>query len=135
MIRRLIAGGNQDSAGNYGSAFSRAAAAVSPAGHAVFISGTAAINEQGETNYAGNVRAQIEMTIDNVRAILSDMNCSDRHVVQAIVYCKTPEVEEAFVSGWGDLSWPHFTVIADICRDDLLFEVEATAARGRQPAF
>jgi hypothetical protein len=29
----------------------------------------------------------------------------------------------------GALDWPWVTVVADVCRDDLLFEVEVTAAR------
>jgi len=55
------------------------------------------------------------------------MKCIDEDVVQVIAYCKTTEVERVFNSLKGTLPWPWITVICDICRDDLLFEIEATA--------
>ena len=44
-----------------------------------------------------------------------------------IAYCKTTEVERVFDSLKDNLDWPWLTVICDICRPDLLFEIEATA--------
>jgi len=133
-IEYLLAGGNQGPASEYGSAFSRAAAAVTPAGKTVFVSGTAAVSERGETMHRGDARAQIQDTIKNVLAVLRDTGCDETDVVQAIVYCKNVEVEKAFRDSQGDLSWPHIITIADICRPDLLFEVEATAMPGAKPA-
>lgn len=129
-IQRLLALGNQNAASRYGSAFSRAAKAATPAGHVVYVSGTASIDAQGKTTHAGDVNGQIQATIDNVRAVLRDTHCTDTDVVQAVAYCKTPDIEETFRSGWRDLEWPCIVVIADICRDDLLFEIEATALPG-----
>ena len=51
----------------------------------------------------------------------------DEDVVQALAYCKTAEVEETFKRLGRQLDWPWITVVCDICRDDLLFEVEAIA--------
>jgi enamine deaminase RidA (YjgF/YER057c/UK114 family) len=119
--------GKQHSALDYGSAFSRAARSVMPAGHAVFVSGTASIDADGATTHVGNAKAQIDATIENVRAVLSEMQCKDEDVVQVIAYCKTIEVEKIFNACKDSLSWPWLTVICDICRDDLLFEIEATA--------
>lgn len=129
-IRYALAGGNQNSPFNYGSAFSRAACAPGIAGQTVFISGTAAIDADGHTRHPGDPDGQIAMTIDNVRAVLRLMSCTDADVVHAIVYCKTPEVEQIFRSGRHPLPWPHLTAIADVCRPDLLFEIEAAAAPG-----
>ena len=53
-------------------------------------------------------------------------------VVAAIAYCKTPEVEAAWRRIRPDVPWPFVTVLADVCRQDLLFEVEATACPGVQ---
>jgi len=50
--------------------------------------------------------------------------------VEAVVYCKTTEVERVFDSFKGRLAWPFVTVICDICRPELLFEIEATAVPG-----
>ncbi len=121
--------GRQRSAYNYGSAFSRAATAPTPAGTAVYVSGTAAINERGETVHLGDVEGQTVDTIENVRAVLEDLGCSDDDVVQAIVYCKTPDIEKRFLARADKLAWPHFTAVADVCRDDLLIEIEALAVR------
>jgi len=47
--------------------------------------------------------------------------------VHVIAYCKTPEVEKVFESTRKALNWPWITAICDVCRHDLLFEIEATA--------
>ncbi|HOI54888.1 MAG TPA: Rid family hydrolase [Phycisphaerae bacterium] len=123
----LLAGGCQQPAFNYGSAFSRASRSVTPAGEAVFVSGTAAIDSAGHSEHPGDPARQIDATFEYVRAVLRQTHCRDEDVVQSIVYCKTPEVERVFRSRCGDLAWPHITAIADVCRPELLFEVEATA--------
>jgi len=123
----LLAGGCQQPAFNYGSAFSRASRSVTPAGEAVFVSGTASIDSSGRTEHVGDPERQIDAVIEYVRAVLLQTHCRDEDVVQSLVYCKTPEVEELFLRRYGDLTWPCITTIADICREELLFEVEATA--------
>ena len=50
----LLAAGNQNSAFRYGSAFSRAAKAATPAGETVYVSGTAAIDAEGRTQHIGD---------------------------------------------------------------------------------
>jgi len=119
--------GKQHSALDYGSAFSRAARSIMPAGPAVFVSGTASIDADGATTHIGNAEAQIHATIENVIAVLNEMQCGAEDIVQVIAYCKTIEVEKVFNSIKGNLDWPWLTVICDICRDDLLFEIEAIA--------
>ncbi len=119
--------GKQHCALEYGSAFSRAARSIMPAGNAVFVSGTASIDADGATTHVGEAARQIHATIENVRAVLSEMQCRDDDVVQVVAYCKTPEVERAFDSIKNKLAWPWLTAICDICRPDLLFEIEATA--------
>lgn len=126
-IEHLVGGGEQGSAFDYGSAFSRASSSVTPAGKTVFISGTAAVSLSGETEHVGDIDAQVDATMAHARAILSDMGCTEDDIVQSIVYSKTREVEQVFNKKYGDLSWPRIMVIGDICRDDLLFEIEVTA--------
>ncbi len=125
------AAGMQQCAYEYGSAFSRVARATTPGGTTVYVSGTAAIDEAGATQRLGDARGQIAMTLDNVRACLRDMDCADADVVHAIGYSKTPEVQAVFENEFtAATDWPCISVIGDVCRDDLLFEVEATACRG-----
>ena len=123
----LQAAGKQQCALEYGSAFSRAARSIMPAGQTVFVSGTASIDADGATTHIGDASGQISTTIGNVRAVLADMNCKDEDVVQVVAYCKTTEVEKIFNASKGALDWPWLTAICDICRPDLLFEIEATA--------
>ncbi len=126
-IQFLEAVGKQQCAFEYGSAFSRASRAIAPAGETVFVSGTASIDAGGATTNIGDALGQINTTIENVRAVLGDMHCADEDVVQVVAYCKTTEVEKIFDDSKVSLGWPWVTVICDICRPDLLFEIEAVA--------
>jgi enamine deaminase RidA (YjgF/YER057c/UK114 family) len=119
--------GKQHCALNYGSAFSRASKAAMPAGQTVFVSGTASIDASGATTHIGDAAGQINATIENVRAVLTEMQSGEKDLVQVIAYCKTTDVEKVFNSLKGGLDWPWITVICDICRPDLLFEIEAAA--------
>jgi enamine deaminase RidA (YjgF/YER057c/UK114 family) len=126
-IQFLGAVGKQQCALEYGSAFSRASRSITPAGETVFVSGTASIDAGGTTTNIGDALGQINSTIENVQAVLRDMNTADEDVVQAIAYCKTTEEEEIFNTVKDSLPWPWITMICDICRPELLFEIEATA--------
>lgn len=121
------AGGKQQCALEYGSAFSRASRTITPAGQTIFVSGTAAIDAAGVTTNINDALGQINATIENVRAVLRDMNVSDDDVVHVVAYCKTPQIERVFNTVKGNYPWPWVTTICDICRPELLFEIEATA--------
>lgn len=116
----------QQSAFEYGSAFSRATRALSPSSEVVYISGTAAIDEKGATTHLNNPEGQIKDTIENIRAVMKQMDCIDNQVVQAVAYCKDTQVKQIFNQIKHKLKWPWITVICDICRDNLLFEAEVT---------
>ena len=129
-LDHLLGGGHQNPASDYGSAFSRASRAVTPGGQTVYVSGTAAIAPDGATEHVGDAGAQIAATVAHARAVLNEMGCGDDDAVQAIAYCKDLAVEETFRNTSASLSWPHLEVIGDICRPDLLFEIEVTACPG-----
>ena len=130
IIERYLAGGDQSSPFDYGSAFSRAVLAETLAGNTAYVSGTAAINAEGVTEHLDDNAAQVADTIGHIRAVLAEVGCNDDDVVQSIIYCKTPEVEQEFRKQFGDLSWPQVIAVCDICRHDLLFEAEVTACPG-----
>jgi len=135
-VRRFSAAGRQRSACEYGSSFARAAEAHTPAGRTVFVSGTAAIDANGASCCMGDIRGQIAMTIQNILAVLRDLHCSPRDVVEAIAYCKNMDVVNQFRQGWmREMDWPWLAVIGDICRPELLFEVEVTACQGDEALF
>jgi len=125
--RFLLAASRQGPASKYGSAFSRAAVADTPAGKTVYVSGTAAIDASGQTTHLDDPRGQIEDTIRNVRSVLRDAGSGEQDVVQAVVYCKDARVEQLFRREYGDLPMPYVLAIADVCRPNLLFEIEVTA--------
>ncbi|NIP26075.1 MAG: hypothetical protein GWN67_17045 [Phycisphaerae bacterium] len=129
-IQFLGAVGKQQCALEYGSAFSRASRSITPAGETVFVSGTASIDASGATTNIDDALGQINTTIENVRAVLRDMNAADEDVVNVVAYCKTTEVEKVFDSVKSKYNWPWINMICDICRTDLLFEIEATAMPG-----
>jgi len=134
-IAHYCAAGMQECAYEYGSAFSRVATAGTPGGTTVYVSGTAAIDEAGHTQYLGDAAGQIEMTLENVQAALRDHDCTDADVVYAIAYSKTPEVQARFDREYAPrLGWPCISVLGDVCRDELLFELEATACVGARSA-
>lgn len=130
-IVRLPAAGKQRSAYEYGSAFSRAAEMTTPGGRTVLISGTAAIDAQGHTCFLDDGPRQVGMTIQNVQAVLQQCRCGGPDVVEAIAYCKTPQVAREFAAHRArPAEWPWVVVVGDVCRGDLLFEVEVYACQG-----
>jgi enamine deaminase RidA (YjgF/YER057c/UK114 family) len=130
-LTRHEAAGKQRSANEYGSAFARAAVADTPAGKTIYVSGTAAIDAAGTTCHLNDAARQIQMTLENVNAVLHDLSAGPQDVVQAMAYCATPQVREEFRSRWmARLPWPWLVMVGDVCRSDLLFEVEVTACPG-----
>jgi enamine deaminase RidA (YjgF/YER057c/UK114 family) len=127
--RFLLRSGRQGAASRYGSAFSRAAVLESPFGRTVYVSGTAAIDAAGQTTHPDDPAGQIEDTLRCVSAVLDETGCGTDDVVEAVVYCRTPEVERLFRQRTESLRLPYVLAIADICRDNLHFEIECTAIR------
>ncbi len=126
--RRIGRTKRQGAAVHYGSAFSRALTADTPLGRVVYVSGTASIGLDGQTRHVGDARAQIEETLQCVRTALSEAaGAKESNIVQALVYCQTAEVERIFRREFFALGLPCLILRADICRPDLLFEIECTA--------
>lgn len=120
----------QCSATDYGSAFSRAAELELPDWRQVFISGTASIEPHGKTIHEHDIDGQIQVTMDVVEAILQSRAMSWGNVTRAIAYVKHPEDIARFEQyriDHGLESLPIITMTAEVCRDNLLFEMEADA--------
>jgi enamine deaminase RidA (YjgF/YER057c/UK114 family) len=101
-----------------------------PDGRRLFISGTASIAPGGETVCDGDVRAQIEATMKVVEAMLDSRGMRYENVTRAIAYFKRAADAGQFTD-WckrhNQKSPPVVQVCCDICRDDLLFEIELEA--------
>ncbi len=117
----------------YGSAFSRAVEFSSCGTRRLFISGTASIEPSGKSVHIGNVRAQIQLTLDVVQAILHSRDMDWNDITRSIAYFKHAEDAYSLEACMKERHMPPLPGIlahTDICRDDLLFELEADAITG-----
>lgn len=115
----------------YGSSFSRAMEISTNAGRRLFISGTASIAPGGKTQWVGDVRKQVELTMDVVEAMLRARGFAFPDLERATAYFRHAGDVGAFRSWLAENSLENLPVVAtqcDVCRDDLLFELEAEAA-------
>jgi enamine deaminase RidA (YjgF/YER057c/UK114 family) len=121
----------QCAAYDYKSAFSRAVECREAGGaRHLLVSGTAGIEPGGRTAYAGDLDAQIDLSLQVVAAILESRGMGWADVARAILYF--PNIE--WMSRWeprrralGLPPLPATFAHCDICRDDLLFEIELDA--------
>jgi len=122
----------QSPALEYGSAFSRAVEVAMPDHRRLFVSGTASISPEGDTLHVGDVDAQIARTMDVARAILESRGMGWHDVTRAIVYFKRAADRPRFAAYAAQRGLPPLPVVVvanDVCRDDLLFEIELDALR------
>lgn len=122
----------QNEATDYGSAFSRGIAVTTRQNKYFFLSGTASIDKQGVSIYPGDMRKQTRRTLQNVRSLLENAGGTLNQITQATAFVKHKKdvpvfQEELRQFGLSDL--PIITTIADVCREDLLFELDATAIK------
>ncbi len=125
--------------------FSRAMAVAVGDAAAIFISGTASIVDS-ETKFPGDVARQTRQTLDNIEALIAPDNFA-RHgrrgvgaglddLALARVYVKRPQdypvVRAECERRLGDV--PAVYAVADICREDLLVEIEGVAFARLAPA-
>lgn len=132
VVVREIPSPLQCSARDYGSSFSRAAEISDPDFRSVLVSGTASIDPNGSTVHTGDVEAQIRRTLEVVEAILQSRGMDFAHVTRGNAYFKRPGDFDLLESHGRQRGLPTGRVVvshADICRDDLLFEIELDAAK------
>ena len=118
----------------YGSSFSRALETSTNTGRRLFISGTASIAPGGATQWVGDPRKQVELTFAVVEAILKSRGFAFADLTCATAYFRRPS-EAGLLTEWlasQRLSaLPVTSAQCDVCRDDLLFELEAEALSAR----
>lgn len=116
----------------YGSSFSRAAEVRTPGWKRVIVSGTASIKPNShEVAHIGDIDAQIKCTMSAVDAIYRSRGMSLKDVSGALIYLK----EERYRENWEHWLDAHSeyprahsrAIVADVCRDEWLFEIESDA--------
>jgi enamine deaminase RidA (YjgF/YER057c/UK114 family) len=121
---------------DYGSAFSRGMR-IDLNGFAILlISGTASIDDAGRTVHAGDLRAQLRRTFDNITKLLAAEGATWHDIVRTTCYLRDIERDyqafneerTAFYKAQQLDPLPASTGIqAILCRPDLLIEIEAIA--------
>jgi enamine deaminase RidA (YjgF/YER057c/UK114 family) len=114
----------------YGSAFSRAVEIAAAAARRVLVSGTASIEPGGRTAHVGDTRAQMDLTMDVIEAILESRGMSFDDVSRATAYYRHAQDAPLFADWLERHELRHLPLVhacCDICRDDLLFELELDA--------
>lgn len=126
---REVASPLQCPAPAYGSSFSRAVEIATLAGRRLLISGTASIAPGGESVGTGDIVHQVRLTMDVVEAILRSRGMNFAHTTRVIAYFKHAADAAAFAA-WRarqGVKWPLIETACDVCRGELLFEIELDA--------
>lgn len=115
----------------YGKLFSRAVSVDFPHSKLILISGTAAIDKSGASVHAGDFKGQMGFTLKTVSAILDQENGGFDDIAQAIFYLKRRDDMDCCLRILEEKGFPCeralFQLDVDVCREDLLCEMEVTA--------
>lgn len=120
----------QNPATLYRSSFSRVIEIETSHCRQLMVSGTASIDPQGWSVHTGDPKKQIELTMQVVQAILASRGMGWSDTSRAIAYFKKPEYAELFKDYCiqADIRLANCLFVqADICREELLFELELDA--------
>jgi enamine deaminase RidA (YjgF/YER057c/UK114 family) len=131
---QMLGSPRQCEAFQYGSSFSRAVELRDEFVSRMYVSGTASIDEQGKTAHVGDLENQIRHTLLAVRELLASRNHDFSDIAHCVAFLKRPEYATAFRSVAEEEGLDHRNVIetaADICRPELLFELEAMTVKPR----
>lgn len=118
----------------YGSAFSRGTFIRETDVSLIQVSGTAAIGATGMSLYQNDIQAQIECTFDTIESLIAQRGAQLEDVCAGMVFLKHPEHEAEYrkvAQERGLDNGPFLCVVADICREDLLVEIDAEVAFDR----
>ena len=124
----------QCGATKYGSMFARAMLVSEAAGDTIYVSGTAAIDDAGRTVLLDDLEGQVRHTLDTIDALIGQAGLSIRDLTGATVFIKRggdPEVVRGILEEVAPVLARMPFVEADVCRDDLLFEVDGMAVKPR----
>jgi enamine deaminase RidA (YjgF/YER057c/UK114 family) len=98
----------------------------------LYVSGTASIDPSGKTAHIGEPQAQVKLTMEVVYAILKSRGMGWDNVKRAMAYfkhAKDAPIFRKYCTENNLADFPAVIVENDICRDELLFEIEVDAIR------
>jgi enamine deaminase RidA (YjgF/YER057c/UK114 family) len=121
----------------YGADFSRGLRVAEANKVALYVSGTASINDAGRTVAVGNFEAQADRMLDNVASLLAAQSATFENVVSGVTYLKkatdVPTLRSVFRKHGFD-GFPCVIVEAPLCRPEFLCEAEVVAMLPPGPA-
>ncbi len=101
----------------------------------LYCSGQTSINGEGIPQHAGDIRAQIKLSLDNLESVLRDANMTLANIVRLVIYTTDPDsmVQNFDVLGErlsvaGVKPAQTFIGVSRLAFPELLVELEATAA-------
>lgn len=121
----------QGPAVSYGSAFSRGMVLELAGTRSLHVSGTASIDLEGRSTHPGDAEGQCRETLRGVAAVIEQEGGSLADVSSATIFFKNAEAYAAYRQVQRSESQPPFPAIcvtADVCRPELLVEMEAVVA-------
>jgi enamine deaminase RidA (YjgF/YER057c/UK114 family) len=121
----------------YGSDFSRGMRVQEANATRLLISGTASLDETGETVHLDDFEGQARRMLLNVEELLKAQGATFDDVVSAITYLKHPEDADRLVEIFREAGYegfPNVIVAAEVCRPELLCETELLAVLTRTRA-
>jgi enamine deaminase RidA (YjgF/YER057c/UK114 family) len=122
----------QSEAYSYGSDFSRGVSVAFEGAETVYVSGTAAIDEHGQSVCAADLPGQVHRTLDNIASLLSTRRMTLDDVASSTIFVKEGQdasvVRKLIEERGGGLAHGVY-LTADVCRPELLFEADGVAVR------
>jgi enamine deaminase RidA (YjgF/YER057c/UK114 family) len=130
LVKTVMTSPTLNEASEYGADFVRGLRVQEANKVALYVSGTASIDEHGSTVHVGDVDAQSDRMLVNIAALLEGQGARFTDIAHAITYVKhaadAGRVRERLRKA-GLAGFPHALVAAPICRPELLCETEVLA--------
>jgi len=120
----------QNEAPEYGSAFSRGLRLTAGDCNTLLVSGTASIDEDGSTVHPEDFESQTRRTLDNIESLLASRGATMGDICQATAFVKRRgDIGrlDSILRSRGLETVPMVFTVDDVCREDLLVEIDATA--------
>ncbi len=130
LVKTVMTSPTLNEASEYGADFVRGLRVHEANKDALLVSGTASIDERGQTVHPGDIDAQADRMLLNIATLLERQGARFGDIVHAITYVKHAADAERLrekLRTAGFCGFPHALVVAPICRVDLLCETEALA--------
>jgi enamine deaminase RidA (YjgF/YER057c/UK114 family) len=117
----------QKNAYEYGAAFSRGTIINTTGSTSMQLSGTAAINQGGLSLFHNSCKQQIDCTFNKIQELLRPFSAGLKDICAATAFLKNKHDThklKRYLNAYGLAELPCVYVVADVCRPELLFELD-----------